>query len=194
MSHDYGCTHNAGYDMNCPHRLQDVCTPSDPSQSDPETCHIGPSNPWNESIPLFLGDAIVEQPVDLRNLSDRYVDFAAEFALNASACGAPWFLYMPFNHMHVPVGNHAPRFTNTSRDRGVYGDSMRQLDDSIGRLMAQLDSLLNNTLVLLTGDNGAPSDQCDYGGINHPFDGRWLNDTYGAAATGKTTTWEGEAF
>ena len=44
----------------------------------------------------------------------------------------------------------------------------------------------------MTGDNGAPSDQCEYGGLNVPWNGTWLTNTYnGNGGTGKTTTWEG---
>ena len=44
----------------------------------------------------------------------------------------------------------------------------------------------------VTGDNGAPTDQCDFGGLNAPFNGEYLHDSYnGAGGVGKTTTWEG---
>ena len=126
-------------------------------------------------------------------LSDKYADFAVDFINKAAAANDPFFVYMPFNHMHVPIGNHRPEFTNTSADRGVYGDTLRQLDASIGRVVAGIAAagVENNTLILVTGDNGAPSDQCNYGGLNGPFDGRWLAATHGGGGTGKTTTWEG---
>lgn len=181
MSHDYGCTDRPGYDITCPNVKNDVCRPPKPSLADGPRCHIGPNNPWNESIPLYLGDKIIEQPVDLTTLSDRYVDFAISFLKKATHEKKPFFLYMPFNHMHVPVGNHEPQFCNTSKDRGVYGDTMRQLDSSVGRLVAGLRDagVENNTLILLTGDNGAPSDQCSYGGLNGPFQGKWLAKNFG---------------
>ena len=197
MSHDYGCTDHAGYDISCKHRFQDVCHPKNIDLADPSVCHIGPNNPWNESIPLYRDDTIVEQPVDLTTLSDRYVTFAIDFIQNVTSLSqdeAPFFVYLPFNHMHVPIGNHRPSFTNTSIDRGVYGDTLRQLDASIGALMQALIDLQveNNTLIIVTGDNGAPSDQCEYGGLNSPFTGDWLSNTYkNGGGTGKTTTWEG---
>ena len=231
MSHDYGCTNHVGYDISCPHRDQDVCHPTDPATADGSACHIGPNNPWKESVPLYHGDAIIEQPVELTTLSDRYAEFAVQFVRNATsmtttttttaAAGdgiggggtgrgrataaaaaaaaaaakqkpSPFFIYMPFNHMHVPVGNHRPEFTNTS-DHGVYGDTLRQLDASLGTLFRGLAAagVENDTVVLLTGDNGAPSDQCEFGGSNGPFQGRWLTATHGGGGTGKTTTWEG---
>eukprot|EP00946_MAST-07B_sp_MAST-7B-sp1_P000511 g511.t1 len=195
MSHDYGCTMNPGYDKSCPHVDQDVCIPAQPDLSDPSTCHISPNNPWNESIPLYAGNKIIEQPVDLTTLSDRYADGAIRFIQEAIGLGQPFFVYMAWNHMHVPVGNYEPRFANTSTDRGVYGDTLRQLDASIGKIVDALDEMpshvAKNTLILMLGDNGAPDDQCDYGGINSPFDGNWLRQTHGGGGTGKQSTWEG---
>ena len=43
----------------------------------------------------------------------------------AAAGGTPFFLYVAWNHMHVPVGNHASKFSGLSA-RGVYGDALRQ--------------------------------------------------------------------
>ena len=153
MSHDYGCTHHPGYDISCPNVAQDVCFPSQKELADNSSCHIGPNNPWDESIPLYYNDKIVEQPTDLRLLSDRYADFAIEFMRNVTLKEnpSPFFLYMPFNHMHVPVGNHRPEFTNTSLDRGVYGDTMRQLDESIGRVVRAVSEMKieNETLILV---------------------------------------------
>ena len=188
MSHDYGCTDKPGYDMDCPKIQQDICSPPGGlSAADDKSCHIGPNNPWNMSIPLYKGNSIAEQPTDLDILSDRYAAFARDFVVNSTAEGKPFFLYIAWNHMHVPVGNHKPKFTNTSK-RGVYGDSLRQLDESIGIVVDAItgSGAENNTLILLTGDNGAPDDQCDYGGSNGPFMGAWLRKN---APGGGTGTW-----
>ena len=94
---------------------------------------------------------------------------------------------------------------------------MRQLDESIGRVVRAVSEMKieNETLILvrilfslslslslthselfpqITGDNGAPTDQCDFfGGLNAPFNGEreYLHDSYnGAGGVGKTTTWE----
>ena len=77
--------------------------------------------------------------------------------------------------MHVPVGNHASKFSGLSA-RGVYGDTLRQLDESIGGVVSAVDGagLTNATLILLTGDNGGGDDQCRYAGSNLPYRGAWL--------------------
>ena len=64
MSHDYGCTNVdffAQPQMECPNFQADRCNwnrssapPPPGMQPDPGThCHISPSNPWGESIPLY---------------------------------------------------------------------------------------------------------------------------------------------
>eukprot|EP00054_Salpingoeca_dolichothecata_P035954 m.6501 g.6501 ORF g.6501 m.6501 type:complete len:315 (+) comp6095_c0_seq1:3-947(+) len=102
----------------------------------------------------------------------------------------PFFMYMAFTHMHVPIF-HNPSYTNSS-GRGHYGDALRELDYHIGRVVEALDTLgiADNTMITLTGDNGAPSDQCQYGGSNGPFLGTWMR-LNGGGGTGKITTWEG---
>lgn len=110
----------------------------------------------------------------------------------AAAGGTPFFLYVAWNHMHVPVGNHAAKFSGRSA-RGVYGDTLRQLDEAIGGVVGAVDGagLANATLILLTGDNGGGDDQCHYAGSNLPYRGAWLGANRGGGGTGKTTTWEG---
>merc|ERR1719273_755837 len=89
MSHDYGCTDYPGPDIDCDQcntpygTCEDSCK-SNPATADGKKCHIGPNNPWNESIPLYLNDHIIEQPVDLRTLSDRYADYAISFISNVT--------------------------------------------------------------------------------------------------------------
>ena len=181
-------------------------------------CHIGANNPWAVAVPLYRDHVIVEQPTDLDRMAARYVAFASAFVRStvsrdgkhtsgehglgattgshergaAAAGGAPFFLYVAWNHMHVPVGNHAAKFSGRSA-RGAYGDTLRQLDEAIGGVVGAVDSagLTNATLVLLTGDNGGGDDQCNYAGSNLPYRGAWLGAMRGGGGTGKTTTWEG---
>ena len=210
MSHDYGCTESPGYDRACPARRLDVCGEAS-SEADGCSCHIGHNNPWSVSIPLYRDHDIVEQPTDLNKMASRYVAFATSFIRStlgraaadpaggtaprmsaAAAGGAPFFLYVSWNHMHVPVGNHVRKFANLS-ERGPYGDTLRQLDDAIGGVVGAVSDagLDNGTLLLLTGDNGGGDSQCPYAGSNLPFRGAWQAAHGGGGGTGKTTTWEG---
>ena len=51
-------------------------------------------------LPLFDGQRIIEQPVDLGNLAKEFIDMNAEK-------DQPFFLYMAFSHVHQLC---APRF------------------------------------------------------------------------------------
>jgi len=72
----------------------------------------------------------------------------------------PFFLYAPFNAPHYPM--HAParyieQFPNLGRERRTYAAMIAALDDAVGQVMGTLRELrlVDDTLVFLTGDNGA---------------------------------------
>ena len=66
----------------------------------------------------------------------------------------PFFLYYAAHEPHVPRDPN-PRFVGKS-GVGARGDAVLQLDEAVGRLLATLreEGLENNTLVLLSSDNG----------------------------------------
>jgi hypothetical protein len=139
-------------------------------------------------LPLVANETVLEQPVDFDTLNRKYTDAATAFISRAAADQAPFLLYLAYGHVHTPQ-YAAPAFQGKSR-RGVFGDSVMELDDSVGELNALLKSLAihADTLVLLTSDNGAPNAAqhaapwlplAGWSGSNGPFLGE------------KTTTWEG---
>lgn len=69
--------------------------------------------------------------------------------------GQPFFLYFPMPSPHTP---HVPRkpFVGSSQC-GPYGDYVTEHDASIGRILEAIDrnGLTDNTLVIITSDNGA---------------------------------------
>jgi arylsulfatase A len=69
--------------------------------------------------------------------------------------GKPFFLYFAPCNIHSPYTPNA-RFRGTS-SCGVYCDFIRELDWSVGEVLAALDraGVADNTLVILTSDNGA---------------------------------------
>jgi arylsulfatase A-like enzyme len=70
----------------------------------------------------------------------------------------PFFLYFATHNIHVPrVPN--PRFKGTS-PVGTRGDSIHELDDAAGKLLAKLDELklTDKTLLIFTSDNGGVMD------------------------------------
>lgn len=71
--------------------------------------------------------------------------------------GRPFFLYLPHNNPHVPLGAK-PELIEKYRDafNPIYAAMIETLDDSIGRILAKLKdlNLVENTIVIFTSDNG----------------------------------------
>jgi arylsulfatase A len=119
-------------------------------------------------------------------------DKAAEF-ISRQTKARPFVLYFAASAPHTPWMPTA-EFRGKSR-AGYYGDFVHQTDAAIGRVLAELSArgLADNTLVVLTSDNGAhwlPSDINQYehrangslrgqkadlweGGHRVPFIARW---------------------
>ena len=135
-------------------------------------------------LPLIRSDAplhleVIEQPTDLNLLSARYVNESITFITDSVENNDNWFLYMAFNHVHVP-DFVSPTFCNTTR-RGLFGDALAELDSAIGEIIHAVVNVGvdNNTIIFFTSDNGP-----------------WLikklaGGSAGLLRDGKTTTWEG---
>ena len=128
-------------------------------------------------------------------ISDKYSDFAVEFISNTSIDPSPFFLYVPFSHVHTPqyVMPRNKGRSNRSGNAGHFYDTLMELDDTVGNIMAALKSngVDNNTLVLVTGDNGPWEVKCDLTGSPGPFTGLWQKTHGGGGSSAKTTLWEG---
>ncbi len=90
-------------------------------------------------------------------------DMAVMFARKASEfieqnSSAPFFLYLATHDAHVPRIPHN-RFRGSSK-AGVRGDVIQEFDATVGSVMAALErrNLVDNTLVLVTSDNGGVLD------------------------------------
>lgn len=58
----------------------------------------------------------------------------------------PFFLYAALSHMHVPLA-HAPKYDNIT-GRGMYADTLREMDALVGRIRSAVDQRkLNDTLI-----------------------------------------------
>src|SRR6185369_16307696 len=87
-----------------------------------------------------------------------------EFAIIAAAekfiedhRNQPFFCYVPHNCPHIPL-SAAPELVAKHRDafNPAYAAMIETLDDSVGRLMAKVESLglTDHTIFLFTSDNG----------------------------------------
>jgi arylsulfatase A len=109
------------------------------------------SNDMTPSI-LMQNTDIIETPVDLTTLTQRYTQQAVGF-INKSA-GNPFFLYMAHTSPHIPL-YCSPAFCGKS-GMGIYGDVIQEIDWSVGQVMEalQTNGVDQNTLVMFTSDHG----------------------------------------
>lgn len=86
------------------------------------------------------------------DIADSLTAKAVEFIHREA--GHPFFLYVGTNDVHVPRYPH-PRFQGKS-GMGFRGDAILQFDWTVGQVVEALRSegLLENTVVVLTSDNG----------------------------------------
>lgn len=106
----------------------------------------------------------------MEDVLPKCVGQACEF-IARHAGRRPFFTYVPLASPHTPwVPNK--EFLDRS-PAGLYGDFMQEVDDAVGRVLAQLErsGAANNTLVIVTSDNGTPWAELDARNAN----GHWAN-------------------
>ncbi len=91
-------------------------------------------------------------PVASTSLTGRYTDAAVKF-IKANK-DRPFFAYVAHNQPHLGL-YVSDRFKGRSR-RGLLGDVMAEIDDSVKRIRATLEEsgITKNTLIIFTSDNG----------------------------------------
>lgn len=147
----------------------------------------------NETIwlPLFEGKDIVEQPVDLTDLAQRYSKVARNFIRQNVEKETPFFLYFPFSHVHQLCAPQqaacqwASNMFSPNSPRGRFIDAVEEMDWIAGQVLSEIDDLniSNETLVLFTSDNGPWVAEKSCSGSKGPFEGRWLRDNLDDACT-----------
>lgn len=135
---------------------------------------------------------VLEQPADLTTLTAKLASFATAFIRKHSAF--PFFLYFAFAHVHTsdfnqPGNQYAGCDFRGATRRGGFGDALAEVDWVVEQLMGQLEAseVIDNTLVLFTGDNGPWLARTVAAGSAGLFQGRYA----GYWNTGKGSTWEG---
>lgn len=138
---------------------------------------LAKSKNYEYDLPVILQKDTIEmgpnQNLLTKNLTEKAVDFIKKNRKE------PFFLYLAHPMPHMPI--HASKdFKGTSR-RGKYGDTIEEIDWSVGQILTTLKKLNldKNTLVLFSSDNGPAKHFKTSGGSS------------GALRGGKGTTWEG---
>ena len=150
-------------------------------------------------LPLYENEEIVEQPVKIRDLADRYASRATGFIEKNVAQETPFFLYLAFSHVHqlcAPkagneqetcqwAGSHNEDSTSKNSNSSgkhntnkTFGDAVQEMDWIAGEVLKALDTTgaANNTLVLFTSDNGPWLAEQSCSGSRGPWEGKWLAD------------------
>lgn len=129
------------------------------------------------NVPLMVDTEIIERPTDQHTITKRYTEEAVKFIRQNME--NPFFLYLAHSLPHVPL--FASKDFEGKSPRGIYGDTVEEIDHGVGLIMEALreSGLDKNTLVVFTSDNGP-----------------WLimNEEGGSAGllrNGKGSTWEG---
>jgi arylsulfatase A len=144
---------------------------------------------WPE-LPLMHGEKVIEAPADCRKLTHRYTGAAVDFIQRHKE--TPFFLYMPqarpgsTNVVHV-----SDEFRGRSKN-GLYGDSVEELDWSLGVVLTALkqQGLDEKTLVLWTSDNGAVQRKPAQGS-NAPYKGWGYSTSEGGMRMPCLIRWPG---
>lgn len=125
----------------------------------------------NDMSPYYYqrGQERLDEEVDRDQQLQRYTDEALNFIEQHG--DEPFFLYLAHTMPHTPLGASA-EFAGTS-ERGAYGDVIRELDDSTGRILQALRDagLDERTLVIFTSDNGPWLHRGERGGHATPLRG-----------------------
>jgi len=137
---------------------------------------------------LYEGNAVIEQPVQLKYLTHRETHHAVRFIDEHArrADERPFFLYMAYTKVHTAL------FVADEREglsaHGPYGDNVEEMDWSVGEILAALErhGLGDNTWVYMSSDNGPWRESRDEGGAC----GFAPGDSEHEMAGSKAQTWE----
>jgi arylsulfatase A len=141
-------------------------------------------------LPLMRGTEVIEAPVDCEKLTRLYTDAAVDFI--AKNREKPFFLYMPQARPGSTKVVHVGSEFRGKSANGLYGDSVEELDWSLGRVLdaVKQNKLAEHTLVIWTSDNGAvrrtPSQ-----GSNAPYQGMGYSTTEGGMRMPCLIRWPG---
>jgi arylsulfatase A-like enzyme len=123
-------------------------------------------------LPLLRDDKVEREITDQSDLTRIYTDEAVRFVEANKA--RPFFLYLPHSMVHNPLAASAEFRGKTGK--GLYADSVAEIDWSVGRVLEALEpaGIAADTVVVFLSDNGGTPR-----GVNAPLRGN------------KGSVWEG---
>ena len=145
---------------------------------------------WPE-LPLMRDEKVIEAPVDLNLATKRYTEEAIAYIEKHR--DQPFFIYLP---QAMPGSTKDPYASPAFKDKsanGHWGDSIEELDWSMGEILDALKrlGLDEKTLVVWTSDNGAPL-RTPPQGSNAPYKGSGYNTSEGAMRMPGIVRWPGK--
>ena len=128
---------------------------------------------------LVDGGDVVELDSDPVTWTPRFVERTLAFIEHAAAAEETFFVVLSHTSPHQPA-TASPNFVGISADGREYGDSVEEIDASVGAVLDRVDALglRDDTLVLFFSDNGPAGGQDPYqSGSAGPLRG-WKGMTY----------------
>ena len=128
-------------------------------------------------LPLIQGNDTIELDPDQSKFTSNFTEKAVGFIKKHAK--ENFFIYLPHPMPHIPI--YASDTFEGHSKRGDYGNTIEEIDWSVGRVLDALkeEGIAENTLVIFTSDNGPWLVYKTRGGSAGPLRG------------GKGTTWEG---
>lgn len=123
--------------------------------------------------PAFYREGPISPGFTFESVLPTLTNKAIRFINESAKSEQPFFLYLPFASPHTPwVPND---FVKGKSRAGVYGDFVYETDLAVGRILNALkqNGVEDNTLVVLTSDNGAYLDHI--GEFNNGVSGEGYN-------------------
>lgn len=135
------------------------------------------------------------ETTDMAGLTKLYTDKSIKFLEQHR--DQPFFLYLAHTMMHVVI-DASPEYRDRT-GKGLYADTLEELDSETGRLLKKLDELglRNNTVVLFASDNGPWSNDTARQAAKNSKHVEWTKGprtvwgTAGPLRGAKGSTWEG---
>jgi arylsulfatase len=115
----------------------------------------------------------------LSELDKRWCDYSEDFLRRMADDDKPWFLYHNTRGAHFDNYPHED-YLGSSPAKHPYKDTIIELDDIVGRLVAVLEETgqIDDTIVIVTSDNGPEMET-------------WPDAAYTPFRCAKGSTWEG---